>query len=227
MSNLQDILQSAQAGKAAENLAERFGISSEQANAALQALAPALSMGLQRALQNPGSLGILVGQLTSSLHQTSYQNAGSAQSEAGVAAGSTILSHVFGDPNVTGQIAQQASRVSGLRPDLLTQMLPVVATMLAGGLMSSLKSQGFSNVLNELGSTKPPGGSGPAAGGGVAGFLSSMLGGLFGAVTGGQAAGASSDGPSGLNTLMKMLQPGNQADPQHQAAIGEILRSRA
>jgi hypothetical protein len=227
MTTLQDILQSAQGGKAAENLAERFGITSEQANAAIQALAPALSMGMQRAMQNPGNLGIIVGQLTSSLHLTSYQNAAGAQSEAGVAGGSTILSHVFGDPNVTGQIAQQASRVTGLRPDLLAQMLPIIATMLAGGLMSSLKSQGFSNILSQLGSSTAAGGSAPAAGGSLSGLLSSIFGGLFGAVTGGQGASPSSAEQSGVDALKKMLQPGGQVDPQHHVAISEILDRRA
>ena len=226
MSNLQDLLQSAQGGKAAQNLAERFGISSEQANAAMQALAPALSMGLQRALQNPGSLGTIVGQLTSSLHQTSFQSADGAQSEAGVAGGSAILRQLFGDPNVTGQIAQQASRVTGLRADLLAQMLPIVATMLAGGLMSSLKSQGLSSVLSQLGSGTAGARTAPAAGG-VAGLLTSVFGGLFGALTGGQSGGAASGGQSALDALMKMLQTGSQVDPQHHAAIGEILNRRA
>ncbi|MEA2841121.1 MAG: hypothetical protein QOF41_2451 [Methylobacteriaceae bacterium] len=227
MATLQDILQSAQGGKAAENLAERFGISSEQAHAAIQALTPALSVGLERAIQNPGNLSIIVGQLTSNLHLTSYQNAAAAQSEAGVAGGSTILSHVFGDPNVIGQIAQQASRVTGLRPELLVQMLPVVATMLAGGLMNSLKSQGFGNILSQLGSGTTSGAGTHAATGGLAGLLSSIFGGLFGAITGGANASAPSGGQSGLDALRKMLQPGSAVDPQHHAAIGEILNRRA
>jgi hypothetical protein len=227
MTTLQDILQSAQGGKAAENLAERFGISSEQANAAIQALAPALSIGLQRAIQNPGNLSIIVGELTSSLHLTSYQNAAAAQSEAGVAGGSTILTQVFGDPNIIGQIAQQASRVTGLRPELLTQMLPLVATMLAGGLMKSLKSQGFGDILSQLSSGTTAGAGAPAASGGFGGLLSSIFGGLFGAITGGGNTGAASGGQPGLDALRKMLQPGSAVDPQHHAAIGEILDRRA
>jgi hypothetical protein len=227
MTTLQDILQSAQGGKAAENLAERFGISSEQANAAIQALAPALSIGLQRAIQNPGNLSIIVGELTSSLHLTSYQNAAAAHSEAGVAGGSTILTQVFGDPNVIGQIAQQASRVTGLRPELLVQMLPVVATMLAGGLMNSLKSQGFGNILSQLGSGTTAGAGAPATSAGLGGLLGSIFGGLFGAITGGRNTGAASGGQPGFDALRKMLQPGSAVDPQHHAAIGEILDRRA
>ena len=67
MANLQDILQSAQGGKAAENLAERFRIAPEQAMAVIQALTPALSTGLQQAIQNPSSLTTIIGQLTAGL----------------------------------------------------------------------------------------------------------------------------------------------------------------
>ena len=158
MANLQDILQSAQGGKAAENLAERFGITPEQASAAIQALTPAFSTGLQQAIQNPSSLTTIIGQLTAGLHQASFQNPDSAHSEAAVAGGSTILNQIFGNSSVTGEIAQQAARVTGLRPDLIMQMAPVIATMMAGGLANSLKSQGFSNILGQLGGAISSGG---------------------------------------------------------------------
>jgi hypothetical protein len=226
MASLQEILQSAQGGKAAENLAERFGITSEQANAAIQALAPALSIGLQRAIQNPGTIGTIIGQLTGAQHQASYQSPDSAHSDAGIAGGSTILGQIFGDANITGQIAQQASRITGLRPDLLARMLPVLATMVAGGLASSFKSQGFSNILSQLGAGSAGSGSTPAASGGLGSMLSSMLGGLFGAITGAKGAAGSPNTPSGLDGLIKMLQPGSQSDPQHQAAVTDILNRR-
>lgn len=223
MATLQDILQSAQGGKAAENLAERFGITAEQANAAIQALAPALSTGLQQALQKPGSLSSIVGQLSAGLHQASYQSPDSAHSDAGVAGGSTILSQIFGDPNVTGQIAQQASRVTGLRPDVLAKMAPVIATMLAGGLMSSLRSQGFSNILGQLGGGGSAGAGKAASGGALSTLVSSFMG-FFGTLTGSQAEGGATGGQAAVDALKRMLQPGSPVDPQHQAAIGDILR---
>jgi hypothetical protein len=225
MANLQEILQSAQGGKAAENLAERFGITTEQASAAIQALVPALSAGLQKAVQNPGSLSGLVGQLSAGLHQASFQSPDSAHSDAAVSGGSGILNQIFGDPNIVGQVAQQASRITGLRPDLLARMAPVIASMLAGGVMSSLKSQGFSNILAQLGSTPTAGaGRAPAAGGGLAALFSSVMG-MLGALTGGQTGSGAASGQSALDALKGMLQPG-KVDPQHQAAIGDILNRR-
>jgi len=222
MANLQDILQSAQGGKAAQNLAERFGISTEQAEAAIQALVPALSAGLQKALQNPGNISGLFGQLSASLHQASFQNSGSAHSDAAVAGGSSILTEVLGNPSIVGQIAQQASRITGLRPDLLAQMAPVIASMIAGGLMNALKTQGFGNIFGSQGGTAGVGGA--AASGGLAGLFSSLTT-LFTAFTGGQGSTSSSGGASAIEVLKGMLQPG-KVDPQHQAAIGEILNRR-
>jgi hypothetical protein len=222
MANLLDIIQSAQGGKVAENLAARFGITSEQANAAIQAWMPALSTGLQQALQNPSSLSSIAGELTAGVHQASFQSADSANSEAGVSGGSAILTRIFGDPNVTMQIAQQASRITGLRPELLARMAPVIATMVAGGLVSSLKSQGFSNILGQASGTSHGGGA-PASG--VAGLFSSFMG-LFGAFTGGKKASGALGGQSGLDALKGMLQPGTRADPQLQAGISDILRRR-
>ncbi len=53
MFNLSDILQSAQGGQAIDNIAQRFGLSPEQAQAAVQALIPAISAGLTKAATNP------------------------------------------------------------------------------------------------------------------------------------------------------------------------------
>ena len=199
MANLQDILQSAQGGKAAENLAERFGITPEQASAAIQALTPAFSTGLQQAIQNPSSLTTIIGQLTAGLHQASFQNPDSAHSEAAVAGGSTILNQIFGNASVTGEIAQQAARVTGLRPDLIMQMAPVIATMMAGGLANSLKSQGFSNILGQLGGAISSGGGSPASAGGLAGLFSSFMG-MFSAITGVQTTSGDARAVKQLST---------------------------
>ena len=44
--NLNDIIQSAQGGQGINNIAQQFGISPEQAQAAIQAMLPGLSHGL-------------------------------------------------------------------------------------------------------------------------------------------------------------------------------------
>jgi hypothetical protein len=48
MFNLLEIMQAAQGGNAYNNLAQQFGIGTEQAQKAVEALLPAMSMGLQQ-----------------------------------------------------------------------------------------------------------------------------------------------------------------------------------
>src|SRR5437764_14238930 len=98
MANLLDVLQSSQAGKVAENLAARFGISAEQAKAAIQGLVLALSAGLLQALQSPTGVNSIAGLLSGGAHQASFQSADSAYSDAGVTAGSALLGQLFGAP---------------------------------------------------------------------------------------------------------------------------------
>jgi len=62
--NLNDIIQAAQGGQGVNNLASQFGLSPEQAQAAIQAMIPAFSGGLQNAAQSPSGLGGLLSQLT-------------------------------------------------------------------------------------------------------------------------------------------------------------------
>jgi hypothetical protein len=223
MANLLDVLQSAQAGKVAENLAARFGISAEQAKAAIQGLVPALSAGLLQALQSPTGLNSIAGQLSGAAHQASFQSADSAYSDAGVTAGSALLGQLFGAANVTMQIAQQVARVTGLRADVVARMAPVVATITAGALMIALKSQGFSSIRAQSDGTSR---GGTPATGGLAALFSSVMG-LFGALTGAKPTGATaSSGQSAVDALKGMIQAGSWADPQLQAAIGDILRRR-
>ena len=73
--NLNDIIQAAQGGQGINNLANQFGLTPEQAQAAINAMIPALSGGLQQAAQDPSGLGGILSHLTSGAHTAS---AGSA-----------------------------------------------------------------------------------------------------------------------------------------------------
>ena len=53
--NLNEIIQAAQGGEGVNNLASQFGLSPEQTQAAIQAIIPAFSDGLQVRRRIPGS----------------------------------------------------------------------------------------------------------------------------------------------------------------------------
>ena len=66
MMNLFDIMQSAQSGRALPNLAQQYGLTMQQTQAALDALLPAFSMGLQRQTRDPYAFGSLAQMMTAS-----------------------------------------------------------------------------------------------------------------------------------------------------------------
>jgi hypothetical protein len=215
MFNLNDIFQNAQGGQAAQNLANQFGLSTEQVDAAVKALIPGLSMAFLSKLKDPSSLGSLVSSLSDGQHTSTFSSPDAAQTPETAAKGNDILSQLFGSSHITTQIAQQASSITGLRPEVLVQMLPVVVSLIAGGLATSLKNQGLGGLLGQLAAA--PGGQN--SGGGLMGMLSGLFGSLFG------GAGSSGGVKAGLDSFSKILQPGTTSTGLEES-IGKILSGR-
>ncbi|MDP3067726.1 MAG: hypothetical protein Q8M72_03550, partial [Methylocystis sp.] len=114
-----------------------------------------------------------------------------------------LLADLFGSPAAAGRVVQVASRESGLRPDILSQLLPVLVSVLIGGLFKNVSNRGLGGVLGQLvssgalgsileqmlgGARTPqpepapmPAPRGGATGGGLfGGLLGSILGSLLG-----------------------------------------------
>jgi len=230
--NLNDILQAAQGGQGVNNLATQFGLTPAQTQAAIQAMIPAFSTGLQNTAQSPTGLGGILSQLTSGAHQGSFTDPSQAGAAAGV--GGNVLGQIFGSPEITAQIGQHAAQASGISPQIIQQMMPVVASMLMGGLFHQMNSQGMGAILGQLASAvTAPGGlasainpSAPAGGGGLGGMLGNILGGLMGGGAQQQAAGPQASAlQAGLNTLNSMFQAGVQVSQAHQQGLSSILGS--
>lgn len=223
MFNLNDILQSAQGGQAINNLAKQFGLSPEQAQAAVQALLPAISAGLAKAATQPGALGAVISAITDSDHQASYSSPTAAQSPTAVQKGNDALSQILGSSHIVQQIAQQASRVTGLRADLLVQMLPVIVSTALGGLATSLHNQGLGGVLGQLASAVEQGNVGTAGGSGTGTGLIGILTNLLGSLFGGAKTGDTSSVNSGLNTLTQMFRTGTLPASITQSGLQESI----
>jgi hypothetical protein len=227
---LNDIIQTAQGGQGVNNLASQFGLTPEQTQAAIQAMMPAFSMGLQRTAQDPTGLGAILSQVTNAAHQGSYSDPNQESAAAGPGGG--VLGQIFGSPQIAAQLGQQASQMSGVSPQVIQQMMPVVASMLMGGLYHAMNGQGLGGVLGQLAGAannpgglgaqvNPPGGAPPASGG-----LAGMLGGLFSGLRGGGGATPQSTAmQAGLNTLGSMFQAGVQVAETHQQGMRDILNA--
>lgn len=247
--SLNDIVQSAQGGQAIDNIAARFGLSPDQAQNAVKALLPAFQMGLQNTASG-GGLGSILQHLGNGAHQQSYADPGAAQSTAATQGGGSILGDIFGGHATTGQVAQQASAQSGVSAAVIQAMMPVLASIVMGGLFHGAQAGGLGGILQSvLGSAMGGGGFGSAAGGstqpaapppaeegGLGGLIGSVLGGLFGGGGSGPAAAGPGPAPSvpapapagsnadaALDQFSQMFQAGTPADPQHEASLANIL----
>ena len=233
MLNLIEILNAAQGGDAVQNLSRQFGLSAAKTQAALEAMMPALSQGLQHNAQSQMGLGDILGHMQSDQHQAAFENPAAASGAQAVAAGQQVLGQLFGDGVAAQQkIALHAAQVSGVSSSILQQMLPVVASMVMGGLMKSLQNQGLGGLFGQLGQMAGQGGFGnvlgqmfgqgatpqsgaqPQASPGMGSVLGSVLGGMLG----GAAPGAG--GAGGLGDVLGNIFGGaaaGQAAPKPQA----------
>lgn len=194
MAGLDEILYSAQGGQLVANLAQRFGLSEEQMESAIKALTPALAIGLSNAAEEPAAFGKVVGALSATERYSFFDEPEASQSDDSVAMGRDLLTDLFGSPDAAGQVVQVAARESGVRPDILSQLLPVLASILISGLGKAISNQGLGGVLGQLvnsgalndilgqvlggGQTPRQGGeAGRAPGGGLDDILGQVLGG--------------------------------------------------
>lgn len=158
--NLADLLLQAQSGGAVRQLSEQFGLGEGQAQSAISALLPMLAGALRQNASTEGGLEGLLGALQSGNHERYVDDPSSLASPDTVADGNGILSHLFGSKDVSREVASRASAQTGIGADVMKQMLPLVASMVMGGL-SKQTAQG-----SQLGQT---------GGGGILDMLAPML----------------------------------------------------
>lgn len=134
MQSLYDMLTSAQNGAAVEEMARQFGLSQKQAQEAMAALMPAFSQGLKRNASDPYGVGAFLSALSTGQHARYYEDMQQAFRPSGIEEGNGILGHLFGSREVSRAVAKQAEAATGIGQEVLKQMLPVLASMIMGGL---------------------------------------------------------------------------------------------
>lgn len=199
MADLDTLLSSAQGGQLIANLAERFGLSQEQMQKAVDALAPALTQGLENAVEQPEGLGKVVECLCASHECCAHDHADAAHAPDAVDRGQTAVLSLFGTEDNTSQIVRAAAQQTGISADILAQLLPILASVLFGGLNKSMGDGGMGGLLGKVLEQLIRGGganAGGASGGGLGGGLGDILGQV---IAGGQAAprGGQASAPGG------------------------------
>jgi hypothetical protein len=188
-----DMIANAQNGNGIEALSRQFGLSQQQTQAALQALMPAFSQGLKRNASDPYGMADFMKAMASGQHVKYFEDAARANSPEGVAEGNGILGHLFGSKDLSNAVTSQAAQMTGIGQNILAQMLPVIASMVMGGLFKQ--------------STGQMPGAGASAGGGLLGQIMEqmMRGGMGGSAPNSQAA-APGAGAGAENPFGKMLE---------------------
>lgn len=132
--NILEALLAAQGGGAVKQLGQQFGLEGDQTAAALSALVPALAAGLAKNATKDGGLAGLTAALSGGRHGSYLDDLASLASPSTTADGNSILGHILGSKDVSRQVAAQAAVSSGVGPEILKRMLPVVAAMVMGAM---------------------------------------------------------------------------------------------
>lgn len=176
-----------------EAISKQLGIPPAMASAGAEALLPAVLGGFKKHSQGAGEgeagLGGLIGMLDGLGGGDLAANVlGPGETDTG--RGNEVLGQIFGSKDVSRTVAGHAAAQTGIDPELLKKMLPILA-MLVGGYLSA-RAQGPGNEQS----------------GGLGG-LGGLLGGLLG---GGQQQAAPAGGLGGLGSLLDLDRDGNPLD---------------
>jgi hypothetical protein len=144
--NILDSIMSAGNGSAVRELGSQLGLDETQTASALSALVPALAAGLRQNLQTPDGLSGLAGALSAGNHQRYIDDPAVLGEAATVADGNGILGHVLGSKEVSRQVAARAGAQTGLGPDVMKRMLPLVATLVMGAMSRQATTGGGSSM---------------------------------------------------------------------------------
>ena len=169
----------AQAG-GVEAISRELGVDQATAQSGLQALLPAVTDGMRgQANNSPQGFGGL-GSILAGLGGGGLLSNVLAPEPTNVAQGNDVLGQIFGNKDNSRAVAADASQKSGISPDLLKKMLPIVAMLVAGYLAKQSGSAGQAPA---------GGGQAPAQDGGILGQIlggsSGPGGGILGSILGG------------------------------------------
>lgn len=151
MFDLLDIVRQAQGGTALDNLARQFGLPSDQARRAVEALLPAFAIGLERnATLNPFAFAQLL-QSGQNPMLAFLQGAQQGFAPSAQAQGNALLGPLFGPPQVAQGVVREAAAISGVAAPVIRQMLPILAGLVVAGVLHVALNQDYPALFARLG----------------------------------------------------------------------------
>ena len=155
MNILETVLQAA-GGGAVNTIAKNFGLNGSQASQVIGQLIPALSRGMQKNTQSADGLDALIGALRAGKHNSYIDNPGDLLKNNNIDDGNKILGHLFGDKQVSREVASRAANNTGVDSSIIKKMLPMIASLAMGAMskksaqagINSPQSSGVSDLLS-------------------------------------------------------------------------------
>ncbi len=140
----------ANGGQNIGQLASQFGIDESTARSAVENLVPSLARGLQKNAGSQDGMASLARALQGGKHARFLDDPSALGMGDTVSEGNKILGHVFGSKDVSRNVAANAAQKSGLDMGVLKKMLPLVATMVMGGMSKKAGSQASPSGMGDL-----------------------------------------------------------------------------
>ncbi len=235
MNNLFEMMMQAQGGNAMQNLARQFGLAPEQAQSAVEALLPAFQMGLQKQTESIDGFQQMMNMMGAGNFAAYHDAKDEGIPDEAVEQGKDVLGQLFGGKEVSRAVAAQAAMMSGISDAVIKQMLPVVATMLMGGLFKGFMNNGLGNLFGQamqnnfggmlgsmMGQPQRPQPANPFGDNPMAGMFGQMMDGMMGR----KPAPPPPQDPmsAGMEMLRGMFDSGQQVQRQQMDAFQSIFQ---
>ena len=180
-----------------QSIAKELGVSEKQAASGAEALAPAILGGFKKQAQSQPSGLEGLGGLLGKLGGGGLLDDVLGPQPTNVNRGNDVLGQIFGSKDVSRTVAQDAASKTGLSPDLLKKMLPMIAMLVAGYMAKQRTAGAAANPQTPAAAARTEGGRG----------------GILGGLRGGGAAGAQRAGTTGgIASMLDMDGDGNVLD---------------
>jgi hypothetical protein len=165
-------------------IGRQFGLSDEQTRAALDALVPVVAAGVSRKAQSADGLqDILKSVLTGGFGAT-LDDSNAVSYDRARPQGDDVLGQIFGNKDVSREVAQQLSLNSGIGAAVLKKLLPIVASIVMGQVAKKMgagtsSGGGLGDILGDIlgGGVSPAPAPTGKSGGGLGDILKDVLGG--------------------------------------------------
>jgi hypothetical protein len=167
MKPLVEMLLQSLEGDGFSQIKQKFDLDSEDAEKAIEAVLPAFSTGLKRNTAKPKNLGAFLQTLSDGRHAKYIDDTNTAFTDEGIRDGNGILKHLFGSKKASRALSNQASSASGVDENTIKKMLPVIASMVMGGVFKQSTGQTEPETRTNLNSSN----ASQISGGGILGDI--------------------------------------------------------